>query len=203
MDYIDTLRIFCSVVDARSFSRAADMLDLSSPTVSRAIAALEQRLGVRLFNRTTRQLSLTGAAERFYDGCVGVLSDLKALEEGASNAAREPIGVLRLVAHTTAAAYWLVPLVASYKQKHPQIGVDVTLTERPVDLVAEGYDVGLVVPFMLMSDSVITRLIKRIAFTIVASPDYLRRHPAPAHPSELAEHKIIASASTIRKPELT
>jgi DNA-binding transcriptional LysR family regulator len=202
MEYIDSLRIFCSVVDARSFTRAADMLGLSTPVVSRAISGLEQRLGVRLFNRTTRQISLTEAAEQFYEGCVRVLADLDALEERASMQAREPTGMLRVIAHATATTHRLLPLVSSFKRKHPKVSLDVTLAERPVDLVAEGFDVGLLLPFMLTSDTVVTRLMERIPFTIVASPDYLAAHPVPAHPSELDAHVFVAISPAVRKPEL-
>ncbi len=203
MEYIDSLRIFCSVVEARSFTRAADVLGLSAPVVSRAIAGLEKRLGIRLFNRTTRQISLTEAAEQFYDGCVRVLADLDAIEEGASMLAREPTGVLRVIAHATASMSRLMPLVESFKRKHPKIDIDVTLAERPVDLVAEGYDVGLLLPFMLTSDTVVTRQVEHIPFTIVASPDYLKQHPAPRHPSDLASHVFVAISPSIRKAELT
>jgi len=202
MEYIDSLRIFCSVVEARGFTRAADMLGLSTPVVSRAIAALEKRLGVRLFNRTTRQISLTEAAEQFYEGCVRVIADLDALEEGASTQAREPTGVLRVISHATATMHRLQPLIASYKLKYPKVNIDVTLAERPVDLVAEGYDIGLLLPFMLTSDTVVTRLMELIPFELVASPDYLARHSAPTHPSQIADHLVVAFSTSIRKPEL-
>jgi DNA-binding transcriptional LysR family regulator len=203
MDHIDRLRIFCAVVDARSFTRAAEMLGISGSVVSRAIAGLEERLGVRLFHRTTRQISLTEAAEHFYAGCVRVLADLDALEDNTSNQAREATGVLRLIAHTTAATNRLPALIASFKRKHPKVGVDVTLSERPVDLVAEGYDVGLLLPYMFNTDSIITRLLERIPFLVVASPAYLQAHSEPAHPSDLAQHVFVAMTPSIRKPELT
>ncbi|KVU99017.1 LysR family transcriptional regulator [Burkholderia ubonensis] len=203
MEYIDSLRIFCSVVEARSFRRAADILGLSAPVVSRAIAGLEKRLGIRLFNRTTRQISLTEAAEQFYEGCTRVLADLDALEESASMLAREPTGVLRVIAHATAATSRITPLLASFKRKHPKIDIDVTLAERPVDLVAEGFDVGLLLPFMLTSDTVVTRLVERIPFTLVASPDYLKQHAAPQNPADLDAHVFVAISPSIRKAELT
>lgn len=203
MDYLDSLRVFRSVVEARSFTRAADMLGLTTPVVSRAIAGLEQRLGSRLFNRTTRQVSLTEAAEHFYHGCVRILDDLEALEADASTQAREPSGVLRLVAHTTAAVNRLAPLISSFKRKHPKVSLDVTLTERPVDLVADGFDLGIVLPFMLISDTTVTRLLERMPLAIVAAPAYLKAHSLPRHPSELAEHTFVAISPSLRKPVLT
>jgi len=203
MDYIDSLRIFRSVVEARSFTRAADMHGVTTPVVSRTIARLEKRLGSRLFHRTTRAISLTEAAERFYDGCCRVLDDLDALEAGASEQTREANGVLRLVAHTTATVSRLVPLISSFKRAHPKVNLDVTLTERPVDLVADGYDLGLVLPFMLSNDTTVTRLLERIPLSLVTTPGYLAAHPTPAHPSDLAQHLFVTMPPAMRKPALT
>jgi DNA-binding transcriptional LysR family regulator len=203
MDYLDTLRVFRSVVEAKSFTRAADMLSITTPAVSRAISALEQRLGSRLLHRTTRQVSLTEAAEHFYDGCCRILDDLEVLEAEASKQTREPTGVLRLVAHTTATVSRLVPLISTFKRKYPKVSLDVTLTERPVDLVADGYDLGIVIPFMLSTDTVVTRLLERMPLSLVATPEYLKKHTVPEHPSELVDHMFIAMSPTLRKPSLT
>jgi DNA-binding transcriptional LysR family regulator len=179
------------------------MLDLTTPIVSRSISGLERRLGSRLFNRTTRQVSLTEAAEHFYEGCARILDDLEALEAEASAQTREPSGVLRLVAHTTATVNRLVPLISTFKRKHPKISLDVTLTERPVDLVADGYDLGIVLSFMLNSDTVVTRLLERMPLAIVAAPEYLKQHSRPKHPSELADHMFVALSPSFRKSQLT
>jgi len=203
MEYLESLRVFRSVVEAKSFTRAADMLGVTAPVVSRAIAGLEQRLGSRLFHRTTRQVSLTEAGEHFYEGCSRILDDLEALEAEASKQTREASGVLRLVAHTTATVNRLVPLISTFRHKHPQVSLDVTLTERPVDLVADGYDLGVVLPFMLSSDTTVTRLLERIPLCIVAAPQYLQTHSRPRHPSELAEHTFVVMSPSLRKPVLT
>jgi DNA-binding transcriptional LysR family regulator len=203
MDYIDSLRIFRSVVEARSFTRAADMHGFTTPVVSRAIARLEKRLGSRLFHRTTRAVSLTETAERFYEGCCRVLDDLDTLEAGATEQTREASGVLRLVAHTTATVSRLVPLISSFKRAHPQVTLDVILTERPVDLVADGFDIGLVLPFMLNSDTTVTRLLERIPLALVATPGYLAQNPPPTHPSELTHHTFLTMPPSLRKPELS
>ena len=203
MDYIDSLRIFRSVVEARSFTRAADMHSLTTPVVSRAIARLEKRLGNRLFHRSTRAVSLTEAAERFYEGCCRVLDDLDALEADATEQTREANGVLRLVAHTTATVNRLVPLIASFKRAHPKVTLDVILTERPVDLIADGYDLGLVLPFMLNNESTVTRLLERIPLALVTSPGYLAARGTPKHPADLAEHVFVPMPPSMRKPTLT
>ncbi|MFX1674506.1 LysR family transcriptional regulator [Paraburkholderia sp. A2WS-5] len=203
MDYIDTLRIFRSVVEARNFTRAADMHGIATPAVSRAIARLEKRLGSRLFHRTTRAVSLTEAAERFYDGCCRVLDDLDALEAGATEQTREANGVLRLVAHTSAMVHRLVPLISSFKRAHPNVTLDVMLTERPVDLVADGYDLGLVLPFMLNSEGTVTKLLERIPLALVATPGYLAAHSTPRLPSDLEAHTFVPMPPSLRKPSLT
>ena len=202
MDYIDSLRIFRSVVEARSFTRAADMHSLTTPVVSRAIARLEKRLGNRLFHRSTRAVSLTEAAERFYEGCCRVLDDLDALEADATVQTREANGVLRLVAHTTATVNRLVPLIASFKRAHPKVTLDVILTERPVDLIADGYDLGLVLPFMLNNESTVTRLLERIPLALVTTPAYLAARGTPKHPADLADHVFVPMPPSMRKPSI-
>ncbi|KVT48023.1 LysR family transcriptional regulator [Burkholderia multivorans] len=203
MDYIDKLRIFRSVVELRSFTRAADMHGLARPVVSRAIAELEARFGGRLLHRTTRQVSLTETAERIYERCAAVLDELDALEAEAQTQTREPDGLLRLVAHTTAALNQFVPLIAGFKAAHPKVRIDVTLTERPVDLVGEGYDIGIVAPYMLSSDTTIVRLIARIPFVIVATPAYLRAHGGPATPTDLVDHPFVPLSPSLRRPALS
>jgi DNA-binding transcriptional LysR family regulator len=203
MEYVESLRVFRSVVEAKSFTRAADMHGLTRPAVSRAIAALEERMGCRLLNRTTRQLSLTEAAERFYVGCVRILDDLDALEADVADQTREAGGVLRLVAHTTAAINRLVPLIAGFKRAHPKVTLDVTLTERPVDLIADGYDLGVVVPYMVTSETTVVRLLERISFVIVATPEYLASASTPRHPSELADHLFVLMSPSIRRPSIS
>ncbi|MGA9913119.1 MAG: LysR family transcriptional regulator [Paraburkholderia sp.] len=203
MEYVDSLRVFRSVVELKSFTRAADMHGLTRPAVSRAIAGLEERMGCRLLNRTTRQLSLTEAAERFYEGCVRILDDLEALEADVANQTREAGGVLRLVAHTTATISRLVPLIAGFKRAHPKVALDVTLTERPVDLVADGYDLGIVVPYMVTSETTVVRLLERIPVVIVATPEYLQTSSIPRHPLELANHHFVLMSASIRRLEIS
>ncbi|WP_322065218.1 LysR family transcriptional regulator [Burkholderia ubonensis] len=202
MDYFDKLRLFRSVVELRSFTRAADVHGLARPVVSRAIAELEARFGSRLLHRTTRQVSLTETAERLYERCAAVLDELDALEAEAQTQTREPDGLLRLVAHTTVALNRLVPLIAGFKAAHPKVRLDVTLTERPVDLVGEGFDIGIVVPYMLTSETTVVRLLERIPVVIVATPRYLEQHSRPATPADLADHLFVSMSPTLRRPAL-
>ncbi|PMS14357.1 LysR family transcriptional regulator [Trinickia dabaoshanensis] len=203
MDYLDKLRLFLSVVEQRSFTRAADIHGVAPPVVSRAIAELEARFGCRLLHRTTRQVSPTEAAERIYERSAAVLDELDALEAETVTHTRKPDGLLRLVAHTSATLNRLVPLIAGFKAAYPKVRLDVTLTERPVDLVGEGYDVGIVVPYMLTSESTVVRLLERIPFVIVATPDYLRAHGCPTVPDALADHLFVPMSPSLRRPALT
>jgi DNA-binding transcriptional LysR family regulator len=203
MEYIESLRVFRSVVESKSFTRAAEIHGLARPAVSRAIAALEERVGCRLLNRTTRQISLTEAAERFYEGCVRILDDLDALEADVASQTREPGGVLRLVAHTTAAINRLVPLIARFKRDHPKVALDVTLTERPVDLVADGFDIGIIVPYMVTSETTVVRLLERVPVVIVATPGYLQASSTPLDPSQLADHLFVPMSPSIRRPRIS
>jgi DNA-binding transcriptional LysR family regulator len=96
----------------------------------------------------------------------------------------------------------LVPLIAEFKRAHPKVTLDLTLTERPVDLVADGYDLGIVVPYMLTSETAVVRLLERIPFIIVATPQYLQRASTPKHPSELANHLFVAMSPSLRRPSV-
>ncbi|WP_028208586.1 LysR family transcriptional regulator [Paraburkholderia nodosa] len=203
MEYIESLRLFRTIVEVKNFRRAGEMMDLSPSVVSRAIASLEERLGARLFHRSTRQFSLTEAAERFYDGCCRVLDDLDCMEASAAGHGRLPTGVLRLVAHTTAALTWLAPLIASFRRKHGNVTLDITLTERPVDLTADGYDLGIVLPFMLATDLAVTRLLQRLPLVIVTTEAYLGRHPRPRHPADLEQHAFVTVPPSMHKPFVT
>jgi DNA-binding transcriptional LysR family regulator len=189
MDHFESLRLFRTIVEVKNFKRAGLMLGLSPSVVSRAMSSLEERLGARLFHRSTRQFSLTDAAQRFYDGCCRVLDDLDCLESDARSHGRLPVGVLRLVAHTTATSFWLAPLVSSFKRKYPKVIVDVTLTEGATDLATEGYDIGLVLPFMLATELAVTRL--------------LQSRPRPRYPADLADHIFVTVPPSVHKPTVT
>lgn len=202
MDHLESLRIFCAVVDARSFTRAAQAMGLSTPAVSRSISDLEERLGVRLFHRTTRHIALTEAAEHFYTGCSRVINELDALEADAGQHSRDPSGVLRLVAHATAAVQLLPALINGFRVACPNVQVELTLAERPVDLVEEGYDLGIVLPYMLTSDQTITRVINRIPLVVAASAEYMKGREAPKTPEDLAMLDFVTMLTSIREPKL-
>jgi DNA-binding transcriptional LysR family regulator len=199
MDFIENLRYFRATVEAGSFSRAANALNVTPPAMSRKIASLEQRLGTRLFNRTTRRVVVTEAGESLYQRVTQILEDLDSLERSVHDETQEAVGQLRLVAHTSATISLLTPLLSSFKRAFPKVILDVTLVERTVDLVAEGYDLGIVVPFMLTSDMVVTQRLKHFQQIVVAAPDYLAGHGVPLHPSDLGAHAFITASPTSRQ----
>ncbi|MGF6637905.1 DNA-binding transcriptional LysR family regulator [Paraburkholderia sp. MM5496-R1] len=202
MDHLETLRVFCTVVEAKSFTGAAHTLGVSTPVVSRSITELETRLGVRLFQRTTRHVAPTESGEQFYAGCSRVVAELDQLEADAGQRAREPVGVLRLVAHTTAALQELPPLIAGFRARYPGVQLEVTLAERPVDLVREAYDLGMLLPYMLTSDQTITRALYRLPLVVVGSRSYLQGRALPQTPEDLAAFRFVTILASISEPRL-
>ncbi|MGF6770580.1 DNA-binding transcriptional LysR family regulator [Paraburkholderia sp. GAS199] len=202
MEYVESLRVFRVVAETRRFALAADLLGITPSAVSRAVAGLEQRIGCRLFNRTTRQVSLTETAEKFYLGCCRILDDLDALESEASTEMPEPTGDLRLVAHTTGMLNRLAPLISSFNKRYGRVTVDITLTERAVDLTDDGFDVGILLPQMQINNTLVTKLLEKIPIVLVASPLYLAECSEPTHPADLGKHRFVPISPSLRTPEI-
>lgn len=185
------MRTFCAVADAGSFVRAAEALALSKAAVSRHVGELETRLGVRLLHRTTRRLSLTGEGEIFYARSKELLAGLEEAESELLSRSSAARGMLRINAPVTFGILHLAPLWGAFRERHPQVRLDLTLSDRIVDVVEEGYDVAIRIA--ALPDS--TLVSKRIAGTrivLCASPRYLEASGVPSHPSELANHAVIA-----------
>jgi DNA-binding transcriptional LysR family regulator len=189
VDRFEEMRAFAAVVDAGSFVRAADALEVSTTAVSRLIGALEGRLGVRLLHRTTRKLSVTAEGEAFHARCKELLVGVDEAEAEATSGAREAIGPLRLNVPVSFGLLHLAPLWPLFLQRHPRVTLDVTLSDRIVDLVDEGYDVAVRIA-QLPSSSLVSRKLTSTRLVLCASPKYLRRHGAPAQPSEIARHAV-------------
>lgn len=203
MDYVESLRFFRAAVDAGSFTRAADALNVTAPAMSRAIASLEQRLGARLFNRTTRHILVTDTGAILYEQATKILKDIDVLEQAVLHQNQELAGALRIVAHASAAVEFLVPLLSSFKAAYPKVVLEITLIEGVVDLVADGYDLGLVLPYMLTTDTVVTQRLTRLRQIVVAAPRYLEERGIPRHPSELVEHGFVTASSSSKRTALT
>jgi DNA-binding transcriptional LysR family regulator len=191
MDRFAEMQTFAAVVDAGSFVKAADALAMSKAAVSRYVGELEARLGVRLLHRTTRRLSLTEEGHVFHARCKDLLAELAEAEAEITRGIAEASGLVRVNAPVTFGILHLAPLWGRFRALHPKVSLDITLNDRVVDLVEEGYD--LAVRIAALPDS--TLVSKRLSTTrmlLCASPRYLAEHGAPAHPGELAQHAVMA-----------
>lgn len=191
MDRFQEMRVFVAVVDAGSFVRAADALDLSKTAVSRLVNDLELRLGVRLLHRTTRKLSLTPEGEIFLERCRQLVDGVAEAEAELSTHAGEAIGQLRVNVPVTFGLLHLAPLWPAFMAINPRVTLDVTLSDRLVDLVEEGFDVAVRIA-RLQASSLIRRQLTSTRLILCASPQYLHRLGTPQHPAELADHAVIA-----------
>lgn len=178
-------------VDAGSFVKAADALQMSKPAVSRVIGELEQRLGARLLHRTTRRLSLTREGELFVERSRALLSDLADAETEVARQTGEAMGELRVGAPVSFGLMHLAPLWPVFMARHPRVTLDVTLTDHFVDLVDEGVDVAVRIA-QLPSSSLVSRRIASTRLVLCASPTYLRHHGEPKCPRDLAAHTVVA-----------
>ena len=191
MDRFEAMRVFAAVVDAGSFVAASDALPMSKAAVSRHVAELESHLGVRLLNRTTRRLSLTPEGEVFHARCKEVLASVNEAEAEITSRSGEATGLLRINAPFTFGLLHLAPLWMAVMASHPKLPLDVTLSDRVVDLVEEGFDMAVRIA-RLPDSSLVSRQIASTRLVLCASPAYLRQHGTPRHPSELAHHQVAA-----------
>jgi DNA-binding transcriptional LysR family regulator len=192
MDQLAGMRLFVAVADARGFAAAARALRISAPAATRGIAALEARLGVRLLNRTTRQMSLTEAGERYLVDCRAILTALGAAEERARAARREPQGVLAVTAPVMFGRMHIAPLLHDFMERHPKVTVRATFVDRIVNLIEEGVDVALRID--ALADSSLTAVkLGTVRRVVVAAPDYLAAHGTPRKPADVARHRAYGS----------
>ena len=191
MDRFLEMQAFVAVVDAGSFVRGADALEMSKSVVSRLVAELEERLGVRLLQRTTRKLSLTWEGERFHERCKELLAGVGHAEGEITHHAGELIGELRVSAPGTFGLMHLAPLWPVFLARHSKLTLDVTLADRFVDLVDEGYDVAVRIA-QLPDSSLVSRKLAATRLVLCATPQYLRRHGSPNVPADLAGHPVFA-----------
>lgn len=191
MDRFLEMQTFSAVVDAGSFIKAAETLGFSKAAVSRYVGELEARLGVRLLHRTTRRLSLTEEGEVFYARCRELLSGVEEAEAELSTRSGAARGLLRVNAPVTFGILHLAPLWSAFRELYPQVRLDLTLTDRVVDLIEEGYDVAIRIA-ALPSSTLISKRLAGTRMVLCASPAYLKAHGTPRHPADLATHTVIA-----------
>ena len=190
MDTLDAMRVFVAVVERNGFSAAAEALGVSTAGVTRQVAALEKRLSTRLLHRTTRRVSPTSAGAAYYAQCVRLLAEFDALEASVGAQALEPSGTLRINAPVSWGIARLGPLLAGYRQRYPQVELDLALSDRLVDMVEEGYDVALRIT-REPSPALIARRLGQARITLCAAPAYLAAHGTPATPQDLAAHDCL------------
>jgi DNA-binding transcriptional LysR family regulator len=184
------MRLYTRVVETGSFSAVARELGTIQPTVSKQLTALEEHLGVRLLNRTTRQLSPTEAGRKYYERCKRILDDIADAETGLSDLQNRPTGLLRVHAAVAFGQLYMLPIMFRFRRLYPGVAVDLMLSDRYVDLIQEGVDVAI--RFGELRDSqLVARRVGGARRVCVASPAYLRARGTPRTPGELVAHNCI------------
>ena len=193
MDRWAAMQSFVRVVESGTFVATADRLALSTSSLSRQIAELEQHLGARLLNRTTRRLSLTESGQAFYERAVSLLNDLAEAEAIAGQAAAKPRGTLRLTCSHNMAQRRVAPAIASFVQQHPDVKFDLTVSDRVIDLIDDGFDLAIRVG-QVGSDRLVARRLGQTRLIMCAAPAYLQKNGAPETPDDLSTHNTLTYA---------
>ncbi len=200
MDRLQAMTTFVAVVDSGGFASAARKLNLSPPVVTRAVAELEERLGLRLLTRTTRVVRVTDAGARFADDCRRILGDIEEAETAATGTNAAPRGTLTLTAPVLFGHLFVTPILVDYLQRFPEVDAQCLFLDRVVNVVEEGIDVAVRIGELPDSSLQATR-VGRVRRVLVASPAYLKAHGVPQRPEALAEHTIISASGVTPLPE--
>lgn len=194
---LNEIVVFARVVETRSFTAAAQQLGLPKSTVSRKVSQLEERLGARLLQRTTRKLSLTEIGAAYFERCQRIVADIAAAEQLVGDLQATPRGRLKVTAPVDLGAFALGALTGAFLSKHPDIEVHLDLSDRLVDLIDDGYD--LAIRFgPLAESSLIARRLASSSMGMYATPEYLARRGTPTEPDDLADHELLVFAPVPR-----
>ncbi len=193
MDRLAAMQAFVQVVEAGSFVRAAEKLGASTSSISRQVAELEAHLGALLLNRTTRKLSLTETGQAYYERCVQLLADLDEADTIAGAAAAKPSGRLKLTCPYNLLAQPIGPALAEFNRRYPQVSFDVTVADRVIDLVDEGFDLAVRIGAP-GGERLVARRLGATQLVACAAPAYLDAHGAPQAPPDLAQHRVLTYA---------
>jgi len=190
MDLLHCMKTFARVVETGSFSTAAQRLNLSRSVVSKQLQALESSLGVRLLQRTTRQVSPTEIGLAYHEHCLRILAEVEAAEGLVTSLQEEPRGTLKINAPMSFGTLHLGPAVAEFASRYPELTVQLTLDDRFINPLEEGFDVTIRIG-ELEDSSLVARRIAAVPRRLYAAPDYLRRRGEPRHPNELGGHSCL------------
>jgi DNA-binding transcriptional LysR family regulator len=194
MDRFRAIQVFVEVADRGGFATAARALAMSPPAVTRAVSALEDRIGVRLLNRTTRTVRLTEAGARFLEDGRRILMDLDAAEEVATGAHGTPRGELRITAPMLFGRLYVTPILGGMLDTYPEVSCQTLFLDRSVSLIDEGLDIA--VRIGVLPDSSMTAIrVGSVRWVTFAAPGYLETHGTPQHPKDLRDHRLIQSVS--------
>lgn len=194
MIQVQQMVLFARVVEAGSFAAAAKSLGQTRAAVSKQIAALEERIGAQLLNRTTRSMHLTEIGAEFYARCARIAEEAEEAERAVANLQGAPRGLLRVAAPLTFGRRYLAPLMTPFLAEHPDISVDLVLDDAPMDVAKEGFDLAIrVAP--RSDSSLVARRLAASAHVVCGAPDYFARHGTPAAPEDLRDHRCLLYSS--------
>lgn len=194
MDQLSAMRAYRCIVEAGSFTAAAERLATTHTSLSRQLRQLEQHLGVRLLNRNSRGLSATEAGQRYYRDCLDILERVDAARQGLNADAAQPAGRLRLSLPHAIGALELPQWLPEFMRRHPQIELDLSCDDRIVDLVKGGFDLAIRISDALADSRLVARELAAFERVLVAAPSYVARHGLPRTVAELAGHRLLAYA---------
>jgi DNA-binding transcriptional LysR family regulator len=197
-DRLNGMRVFAQVVEAKSFSAAADKLGMSKSLASRHVSALERSLAVKLLNRSTRKLSLTEAGALFYEHCARIVQEAELAESRLTRTQSEPAGLVKVTAVPAFAVRHVLPALTEFYQKYPKIQVKLFCSNRALDLGDEGFDLGIRVSFS-PAPNLVARKLAANRSVLCASPAYLKRHGTPRRIEDLRKHECVLFAAIAPK----
>lgn len=192
MDVLTAMKVFVKVVEANSYAHAAESLEMGVPRISRVISELEDHLGTRLLQRTTRKMSLTEAGRIYLERCRQIIGEVEETYSMLSTNVVSTSGRLRIVAPALFAMRKLGPILTAYQQEYPNVIIDLALADRAVDLVEEEFDLGILAARHVTAQTLVSRHLTSTDYYICASPVYIARNGAPTHPTELSNHPYLA-----------
>ncbi|MGY5804083.1 LysR family transcriptional regulator [Rhizobium sp. LEGMi12c] len=196
MDRLSSMSIFVKAVELGSFSAAADALNMSPQLVGKHVQFLEQHLGIRLINRTTRRQHLTEVGSQFYERCRNILAEVESAEALAAETRAVPRGKLKINAPVSFGIHALTPKLPKYLGAHPEVSIELSLSNRLVDLIDEGYDAVFRVG-ELVDSGLIARRLDPYRLVVCAAPNYLRSRGVPSKPDDLKEHDCLIFSHTM------